>query len=75
MHRIFGDSLEIQHTEQSFHITLLIFRILLLFPEVFWFAELFPIPQFPIHESQDCHKLLFDVDHPKLYIQLYIHKC
>jgi hypothetical protein len=59
-----------RHNIQSFHITLPIFHILLLFPVVFWFAELFPILQFPIHESQGCHRLLFGVDRSKLHKQL-----
>jgi len=49
-----------------FYFTSLIFHTLLLFPVVFWFAELFPIPQFLIHEFQGCHRLLFDVDHSVL---------
>jgi hypothetical protein len=56
--------------QNFFYITLLIFHILLLFPVVFWFAELFPIPQFLIHEFQGCHRLLFDVDYSELYQQL-----
>jgi hypothetical protein len=55
------------------HPTLLISHILLLFPEAFWFAELPPIPQFPIHDSQDCHRLPFDVGHPKLCRQFHIY--
>jgi len=53
-----------------FYFTSLIFRTLLLFPVVFWFAELLPIPQFLIHEFQGCHRLLFDVDYSVLNRQL-----